>query len=113
MNLLKDKPLQNGLLYDGQYFQNQQKMIETLLHETNEQIIRIDMGDLPNRLEHRNYIRFRLVHLQHVFGNIPPQQYRSTYNSLWSHLYRLEHLSPTHGAYLRGLLEKFLEAASK
>lgn len=113
MSLLQDKPLQKGLLYDGRYFQSGQEMIETLLHEANKQIIRIDIGDLPNRLQHRNYIRFRLVHLQHVFNNIPPQQYRSTYNSLWSHLYRLEHLSPGHGAYLRGLLEKFIHAASK
>ncbi|BAU26384.1 hypothetical protein DFP93_11462 [Aneurinibacillus soli] len=113
MNLLKEEPLQKGLLYDGRYFQSHQEMIETLLHEINKQIIRIDMGDLQNRLDHRNYIRFRLVHLQHVFNNIPPQQYRSTYNSLWSHLYRLEHLSTGHGAYLRGLLEKLLAAASK
>lgn len=108
MSLVKEERIQKGLLYEGRCFPNRQNMIETLLHEVNEQAIRIDMGELPNGLEQRNYIRFRLVHLQHVFNNIPPVHYRSMYNSLWSQLYRLEHQFHGHGVYLRALLEKIV-----
>jgi hypothetical protein len=99
------KPLR--LKYEQQTFANLEEMTETLLHEANEQIIRIDMGELSNSCEERNYAKFRLMHLQRSFCDVVPMEFRSTYNSLWSQLYRLEHQCNYKHPYLKQLLSQF------
>ena len=79
-------------------------MIISLLEEANRQIIKLDLGRCENNVLHRNYVRFRLIHLQHHFGDHIPVKFRDVYNSLWSHLYRLEHQSGYENPYLRELL---------
>lgn len=92
--------------YENRNFASLQEMTEVLLHEVNEQIIRIDMGVLTNTPESRNYSKWRLLHLQFYFGDMVPEVYRSTYNSLWSQLYRLEHQDTFRHPYLKHILEK-------
>ncbi|WP_245590437.1 hypothetical protein [Aneurinibacillus terranovensis] len=69
-------------LYESKEFASLQEMSESLLHEANQQIIRIDMGELPNTAEVRNYIKWRLLHLQYHFNDKIPHELRTTYNSL-------------------------------
>ncbi|ANB57824.1 hypothetical protein GFC29_608 [Anoxybacillus sp. B7M1] len=90
--------------YEQRTFKHLFEMSETLLHEANEQLIRIDIGQLPNDVDARNYVKFRLMHLQRSFGESVPIEFRSTYNSLWSQLYRLEHQADYRHPYIQQLL---------
>ncbi|WP_297990540.1 hypothetical protein [Anoxybacillus sp.] len=92
------------LKYEQRTFTHIDEMAETLLHEINEQLIRIDMGLLQNDVQTRNYAKFRLMHLQRSFGENVPLSFRSTYNSLWSQLYRLEHQDHYKHPYIQQLL---------
>ncbi|WP_240468847.1 hypothetical protein [Anoxybacillus sp. MB8] len=92
------------LKYEQRTFAHIDEMAETLLHEANEQLVRIDMGLLPNDVPSRNYAKFRLMHLQRSFGEHIPISFRSTYNSLWSQLYRLEHQGDYKHPYIQQLL---------
>ncbi|ERI09686.1 hypothetical protein [Aneurinibacillus aneurinilyticus] len=94
--------------FDSQAFSCFDNMVETLMHEANEQIVRIDTGDKKNTNLERMYARWRLQHLQQCFGECVPGVYRSTYNSLWSQLYRLEHQAGYRNPYVVYLLEKVL-----
>ncbi|MED0674191.1 hypothetical protein ABEV55_12565 [Aneurinibacillus thermoaerophilus] len=94
--------------FDGREFASLEKMVEILLHEASEQMALIDGGKKKNSHQERAYAKWRLVHLQHCFGEYVPEQYRSTYNSLWSQLYRLEHQSNYRHPYIVYLLEKAL-----
>ncbi|BAU29012.1 hypothetical protein DFP93_103139 [Aneurinibacillus soli] len=95
-------------LYEGREFTNKTEMIFTLLHEANEQIIRIDIGELPNGIDERNEAKFRLLHIQSCFGSCIPQEYRDIYNSLWSQMYRLEYQVGYRHPHLKELLENLL-----
>ena len=92
--------------YENRHFVSLQEITEVLLHEVNEQIIRIDMGVIANTPENRNYSKWRLLQLQFYFGDNVPEIYRSTYNSLWSQLYRLEHQDAFRHPYLKQALEQ-------
>ncbi|MCP1356477.1 hypothetical protein [Aneurinibacillus migulanus] len=98
--------------FDSQEFSCFHSMVEALMHEANEQIERIDVGDKKNTDSERMYARWRLQHLQQCFGECVPDVYRSTYNSLWSQLYRLEHQAGYRNPYVVYLLEKVLCQAS-
>ncbi|BAU29212.1 hypothetical protein DFP93_11724 [Aneurinibacillus soli] len=92
--------------YENRHFSSLQEITEVLLHEVNEQIIRIDIGVIKNTSENRNYSKWRLLQLQFYFADTVPEEYRSTYNSLWSQLYRLEHQDTFRHPYLKILLEQ-------
>lgn len=94
----------DSLIYDGRTFSSEEQMIVSLLEEANRQIIKLDLGRCENNIFHRNYIKFRLVHLQCHFGDYIPVRFRDIYNSLWSHPYRLEYQSGYQNPYLRELL---------
>lgn len=80
-------------------------MIEQLLHEANEHIVRIDTGEIVNNREERNYVAWRLNRISHYQGHPFFEKIKSTYNSLWSHLYRLEHTA----GFVHPLVKKFLK----
>lgn len=68
--------------------------IEALLQEANLIIIKIDNGDLSNTRENRNFATWRLKRVEkqlEKLDNKKYKEYRAMLNSLWSHLYRLEH----------------------
>ncbi|ERI10003.1 hypothetical protein [Aneurinibacillus aneurinilyticus] len=96
--------------FESREFSSLEEMTDALLHEANEQIVRIDIGNVSNVNENRNYVKWRLLHLQYYFGDIIPIQIKSTYNSLWSQLYRLEHQDEYRHPYLKSLLEKIKNA---
>jgi hypothetical protein len=96
--------------FENREFPSLEEMTDVLLHEANEQIIRIDMGNMANTNDNRNYVKWRLLHLQYYFGNVTPMKVKSTYNSLWSQLYRLEHQDEYRHPYLKKLLEKVQHA---
>ncbi|WCK55864.1 hypothetical protein PP175_08040 [Aneurinibacillus sp. Ricciae_BoGa-3] len=91
--------------YENNIFSSLEEMTDILLHEANEQIILIDIGDMPNNGPVRNYIKWRLLHLQYYFKEQIPNEIRSTYNSLWSQLYRLEHQDEYRHPYLKQVME--------
>lgn len=95
-------------LYEGREFTSKKEMICTLLHEANEQLIRIDMGKLPNSITERNQAKFRLLHIQGCFDSCIPQEYRNMYNSLWSQVYRLEYETGYRHPYLKEIWENIL-----
>ncbi|MEH6941963.1 hypothetical protein [Bacillus sp. JJ722] len=79
------------LKYEGQEFISENDMAEVLLNQANERVVRIDMGEYPNTQEERNYIKFRLMHLQRTLSKNVFVEVRPVFNSIWSQLYRLEH----------------------
>jgi hypothetical protein len=98
------------LSFENRNFSSFEEMVDTLLHEANEQIIRIDIGGMKNNKDNRNYAKWRLLHLQYYFGDTIPASIKSTYNSLWSQLYRLEHQDEYRHPYLKKLLEQIRHA---
>ncbi|OEH92804.1 hypothetical protein [Bacillus solimangrovi] len=95
-----------NLKYKDRIFVSIEQLSETLLHEINEQILYIDMGEKKNTHDQRNQAKFLLMHLQRAYKGTVPTQYRSTYNSLWSQLYRLEHQDEFKHPYLKTLFDK-------
>ncbi|MBN6187605.1 hypothetical protein JQN58_11815 [Aneurinibacillus sp. BA2021] len=105
---------QQVCVYEKEQFSCFDSMTETLLHEINQQIVRIDIGEKENTEEERSYAKWRLIHLQQCFGDCVPERYRSTYNSLWSQLYRLEHQKNYRHPYVSYLIEKiFCQSTSR
>lgn len=96
-----------AFVFDQKQFTTLEEMAETLLHEVNEQIVKIDMGYISNDRKERNLIRWRLQHLEHHFQGKIPELYKTTYNSLWSQLYRLEHETDCRHAYMHHILSKW------
>ncbi|WLR52929.1 hypothetical protein LC040_08605 [Bacillus tianshenii] len=94
------------LKYKDRTFSSLEEMSDVLLHEVNEQILYIDMGEKRNTKEERNIAKFRLMHLQRAYRNFTPIDYRSMYNSLWSQLYRLEHQDEFKHPYLKEMIMK-------
>lgn len=92
------------LKYEERTFSSLEEMAEVLLHEINEQILYIDMGEKANVKAERNVAKFRLMHLQRSFGDKTPREFRSMYNSLWSQLYRLEHQDEFKHPFLQGIV---------
>lgn len=78
--------------------------IEVWLHEANEIILKIDMEELRNNHQNRNYAKWRLTAIQRYYNNQIDEQFRSMYNSLWSQLYRLEHSANFTHPYIKTLL---------
>jgi hypothetical protein len=101
--------VQATCVFEGRRFSGFTEMVEILLHEANEQIVKIDMGKRKNTYEERAYAKWRLLHLQHCFGECVPEEYRKIYNSLWSHVYRLEHQVDYRHPYTVYLLEKLFD----
>lgn len=99
----------NHLQFNRHSFASEEEMCDVLLIEANEQLIKIDLGQLENCSEIRNEIRWKLMHLQRVFKDNTPVKYRSTYNSLWSQLYRLDHQD----IHKRPLLQELLSSMMK
>lgn len=87
-------------------FANLDEMATVLLNEANERIVLIDIGELENNRDNRNYAKFRLMHLQRSFQGHTHEEFRSIYNSLWSQLYRLEHQGNYSNPYLKTLLDR-------
>jgi len=87
-------------------YKSLEEMTTALLNEANERIIRIDLGQINNSKEERNYTKFRLMHLQRSYDGQVDERYRSIYNSLWSQVYRLEHQGNYTNPYLKTLLER-------
>ncbi|WP_042352513.1 hypothetical protein [Bacillus massiliigorillae] len=79
------------LKYEGQEFISEVDMAEILLNEANERVVGIDMGEFSNSQGERNYIKFRLMHLQRTLSQSVSTEVRPIFNSIWSQLYRLEH----------------------
>ncbi|MDZ5474593.1 hypothetical protein SM124_23285 [Bacillus sp. 31A1R] len=94
------------LKFDKMEYKNLEEMTTALLNEANERIIRIDVGQIKNGKEERNYAKFRLMHLQRSYDGQVDECYRSIYNSLWSQVYRLEHQGNYTNPYLKTLLER-------
>lgn len=94
------------LKFENILFSSVDEMVTILLNETNEQIVRIDLGEKDNNVEERNYAKFRLMHIQRTYSECVPEQYRGMYNSLWSQLYRLEHQGDYVNPYLKQLIQK-------
>lgn len=94
------------LKFENGVYETLDEMAASLLNEANERIVLIDIGEIKNNREERNYAKFRLMHLQRSFHGKVHEQYRSIYNSLWSQLYRLEHQGNYSSPYLKSLLEK-------
>lgn len=92
------------LKYEGLEFHNEHDMVETLLNQANEKLIRIDLGEFPNDQEERGYIKFRLMHIERVVTKQTMLEVRAMYNSLWSQLYRLEHQCQYTHPYLDKIL---------
>ncbi|WP_374722297.1 hypothetical protein [Peribacillus tepidiphilus] len=97
--------MKHHLKFEGQVYSTVLEMAEFLLNQANEKIIRIDLGEFPNNVEERNYIKFRLMHLQRVFSDSVPAEILSIYNSVWSQLYRLEHQCQYVHPYLAKVME--------
>lgn len=93
-----------AFVFEHKQFKTLEEMVEKLLHEANEQIVKIDMGYVENDKKERNFIRWRLQHLEYHFKEKIPAVYKTTYNSLWSQLYRLEHQCDCRSAYLHHIL---------
>ncbi|MDQ0155664.1 hypothetical protein [Robertmurraya andreesenii] len=98
------------LKFENCEFANLDEMAATLLNEANERIVLIDLGEIENTREERNYVKFRLMHLERSFRGEIYEGYRSIYNSLWSQLYRLEHQGNDSNPYLKNLLERLRSA---
>ncbi|HHY73062.1 MAG TPA: hypothetical protein GX497_07535 [Bacillus bacterium] len=94
------------LKYENVEYGSLEEMASALLNEVNEQIVRMDLGDIQNSREERNYAKFRLMHLERSFQGEIHEQYRSIYNSLWSQLYRLEHQCNDANPLLKILIER-------
>ncbi|MFE8703015.1 hypothetical protein ACFYKX_20610 [Cytobacillus sp. FJAT-54145] len=94
------------LKFEHEEFLSLEEMTIKLLNDANERIIRIDLGELPNEREERNYAKFRLMHIERCYEGHVHESYRSIYNSLWSQLYRLEHQGNYTNPYLKTLLER-------
>lgn len=94
------------LKFEGREFPTIIEMIETLLEEANERIVRIDLGEFNNDLSERNYIKFRLLHIQRSMNDLVPKDTRSIFNSVWTQLYRLEHQGNHVNPYLSKILEQ-------
>lgn len=92
------------LKYEGYEFQSEKEMVNTLLNEANEKIIRIDIGEIANVEKERNYVKFRLMHIERTLSKEVICEVRSMFNSLWSQLYRLEH----QGGYTHPYLYKII-----
>ncbi|WLR51421.1 hypothetical protein LC040_00515 [Bacillus tianshenii] len=80
--------------------------VETWLHEVNEIILKVDMGELPNKEEYRKFAKWRLSAVERYFNNKIDHKFKSTYNSLWSQLYRLEHSAEFEHPYIKTLIEQ-------
>ncbi|BAU25984.1 hypothetical protein DFP93_13320 [Aneurinibacillus soli] len=102
-----------GFIFEGRNFASFDEMAETLFHEANERIVRMDIGEIQNTQEERAYIKWRLVHMQACFQKEIPDRYRSIYNSLWSQLYRLEHEVNYRHPYAVYLLERVFAKTDK
>ncbi|WP_257008288.1 hypothetical protein [Bacillus sp. FJAT-45350] len=101
------------LKYEERTFNSLEEMTEVLLHESNEQLIRIDIGQIENLNVERNYAKWRLMHIQRSHQDRTlSHKYRSTYNSLWSQLYRLEHQGEYRHPYLDDLIKLFMKDES-
>lgn len=87
-------------------YANLDEMATALLNEANERIILIDIGEVENNRDERNYIKFRLMQLERSYQGEIHEKYRSIYNSLWSQLYRLEHQGNDSNPYIKALLER-------
>lgn len=94
-----------SVYFHDRQFSSIEAMIEQLLHEANEHIVRIDTGEIVNNREERNYVAWRLNRISHYQGHPFFEKIKSTYNSLWSHLYRLEHTA----GFVHPLVKKFLK----
>ncbi|UII56204.1 hypothetical protein LS684_01480 [Cytobacillus spongiae] len=94
------------LKFEGLEYRSLDEMANNLLHEANERIIRIDLGEFENDRETRNYAKFRLMHLSRSFDGHIPEEFRSMYNSLWSQLYRLEHQGKYTNPYLSQIMDR-------
>lgn len=97
------------LKFNRRSFSTYNEMCDILLTESNEHLLKIDLGELENCLEERNEIRWRLMHLQRVFEGNTPVEYRSTYNSLWSQLYRLDHQDEHKSPIIKELLRTMMK----
>lgn len=95
-----------GYIFEDRNFASFDEMAETLFYEANEQIIRMDRGEIENTQKERAYIKWRLVHMQSCFQKEVPNRYRSLYNSLWSQLYQFEHKVNYRHPYAVYLLER-------
>lgn len=102
-----------SFVYDEITFLSEEKMITSLLEDANRQLIKIDLGHCENNVICRNYVKFRLVHLQHHFGDYIPVKFRDVYNSLWKHLYRLEYASGYRHPYLEELFAQLMGESTK
>ncbi|WP_096199014.1 hypothetical protein [Bacillus sp. FJAT-45350] len=92
--------------FQDRTFSTNVEMVEVLLHEANERIIKIDIGEYENNRLNRNYAVWRLNNLQKNVSESFFIGYKSTYNSLWSQLYRLEHLSGDGHPYIDYIRKK-------
>ncbi|MBM7647905.1 hypothetical protein JOC78_000845 [Bacillus ectoiniformans] len=97
------------LKYGDKTYTSLEQMTKSLLHEANEIIIKIDMGQLKNEAAERNHAKFRLMHLQRNFVTCVPENDKAMYNSLWSQLYRLEHEDHYVNPFLKSIFFKMQE----
>lgn len=92
--------------YGGCKYNSLNEMMEKLLKEANEQIIRIDLGEIENNRDERNFAKFRLMQIERSFHGCIHEEYRAIYNSLWSQVYRLEHQGKYTNPYLKSILDR-------
>lgn len=92
--------------FEKNQFSSFEKMAESLLHEANDKMIRIENNQIPNTKKERDFIIWRLIHLKYYFGSEIPRKYRATYNSLWRGLYKLEHQKEFRHPYIVELLQE-------
>lgn len=81
---------------------------EKLLQEANFIIIQIDNGNIENSRENRNYATWRLQRVEKYINQLSEKKLRQMLNSLWSHLYRLEHAQGDAHPLIKKLRESIL-----
>lgn len=94
------------LRFEGREFSSLQEMIDTLIGEANERVIRIDLGEVDNIAQERLYIKIRLMHIERCDDEDLPKEIKAIMSSIWSQLYRLEHQETYVHPYLLKILEQ-------
>lgn len=94
------------LKFEGRTYASTYEMIQVLLEQANEKIIRIDLGEVPNSPEERLFIKLWLLQIDRCGEEELPLEVKARLGSVWSQFYRLEHQEDYIHPYLSKILEQ-------
>ncbi|MGE7604884.1 hypothetical protein ACQKL5_20820 [Peribacillus sp. NPDC097675] len=94
------------LKFEGRTYASTYEMIQSLLEQANEKIIRIDLGEVPNSPDERIFIKLWLLQIDRCGEEGIPMEVKARIGSVWSQFYRLEHQEDYIHPYLSKMLEQ-------